>query len=275
MERHHTIIGLPASGKTTFLAALWHLLNGGETKTLLTLDKIEGDVSYLNEIAKSWRACKPVPRTSRQLEKERLALHVCEVATGDRMVLSFPDLSGETFENQVEHRACRAMFVEDVNGDGGLVLFVTANSRPDGITHGDMHGMMADAGERAVPVAWSIKAVPQQVQMVELLQFMQRAPFARRCRRLAVIVSAWDVVADQHPGNWLQREMPLLWQFLESNPESFDCRIWGVSAQGGELSEKSAATLKGKVPSERIRCVGEGCDGHDITAPLVWLNRSN
>lgn len=275
MERHHTIIGLPASGKTTFLAALWHLLNSGETDTLLTIDRIEGDVTYLSEIVKAWRACVPVPRTSRQKETERLALHVREVKTDERMVLSFPDLSGETFEHQVQHRACRQTFVDDVNGEGGLVLFVTANRRPDGITHDDMRGLMPDAGNKAVPEAWSVKAVPQQSQLLEILQFTQRAPFSRRCRRLAVIISAWDVVADQQPANWLKKEMPLLWQFLESNPESFEHRIWGISAQGGELSREVAATLKQKVPSERISCVCVDFDGHDLTVPLVWLNGSS
>lgn len=42
MNANHTIIGMPNSGKTTFLAALWHLVTSGEVKSSLALDHLEG-----------------------------------------------------------------------------------------------------------------------------------------------------------------------------------------------------------------------------------------
>ncbi len=90
------------------------------------------------------------------------------------MILSFPDLSGETFENQVAHRTCKQAYVDDVNGEGGLVLFVTANRVNDGLTFYDMRDLLPDAAVKDAPKAWSVQAVPQQTQLVELLQFTQR-----------------------------------------------------------------------------------------------------
>ena len=69
-------------------------------------------------------------------------------------------------------------------------------------------------------------------QIVELLQFLQRRPFNRRRRRVAVMVSAWDVVPEPRPdpARWLEREFPLLFQFLVTNSNSFEFRAYGMSA---------------------------------------------
>lgn len=273
---HHTIIGLPESGKTTFLAALWHLLNANEEATGLQLGRVEGDSTYLNSIVQAWRRCEKVPRTSIQKEEAHLSIHVCDGESGSNMVLTVPDLSGETFESQIIDRACSKYYVDGINGDGGLLLFVTANRANDGLTYHDMRGLLPVGGQAAVAKAWTIKSMPQQSQLVELLQFILRSPFARRRRKVGIIVSAWDVVENSlTPDAWLQREMPLLAQFLATNQESFHWQIWGVSAQGGDLNDSLRPALLRKLPSQRIRCVGADTGAHDLTAPLLWLNRSD
>src|SRR5260370_11015765 len=64
MNPNFVIVGLPGSGKTTFLAALWHIIEADETDCRLKLDHYEGDLKYLNSIAQAWRTFKKVPRTS-------------------------------------------------------------------------------------------------------------------------------------------------------------------------------------------------------------------
>jgi hypothetical protein len=160
------------------------------------------------------------------------------------------------------------------------MLFVNANRPCDGITLSDIGPAIAPASEppeREDEREWTAEAVPEQVRLVELLQFLLRPPFARRKRRLAVIVSAWDTVLDEKPtpAQWLARELPLLDQFLTNNPESFDVRIYGVSAQGGDVSGERRTALARLTPSERIQCVGPGADPHDLTAPLIWLTGDN
>src|ERR1700680_3001601 len=133
MPVQHSIIGLPRSGKTTFLAALWHLLNAGEISTKLTLDRLVGDSEHLNAIADSWRRCEEVPRTS-IADEAYVSIHVRVPATGDKASLVFPDLSGESFERQLGTRRCLASYVEGFEGPGGILLFVTADRPSDGIT---------------------------------------------------------------------------------------------------------------------------------------------
>ena len=193
---HHNIIGLQRSGKTTYLAALWHLIQSGEVSTKIVLDKLVGDLKYLNAITEAWRRCEEVPRTSMKEEKT-ISIYVHEPFHDRRAVLSFPDLSGESFDQQVEARVCGQQYVESFTDPGGVLLFATANRVTDGISLVDYAPAIAGAPpeqQEAEAQDWSPKLIPAQVRLVELLQFLQQPPFPRRRRRLAMIVSAWDTL---------------------------------------------------------------------------------
>jgi hypothetical protein len=120
---------------------------------------------------------------------------------------------------------------------------------------------------------WTPETVSEQVNLVDLLQFLQYLPFQRGIRRVAVVVSAWDVIEipDFEPSHWLQRELPLLHQFLISNPGSFEFQVYGVSAQGGDVTSDRKGELIVKTPSTRISCIGPDTDPHDLTSPIAWL----
>src|SRR5262249_40039567 len=144
------------------------------------------------------------------------------------------DLAGETYHAQFAERMCTTEYVDDFATDGGVMMFVNANRGSDGMTLADVgpaiEGEAAaedeDAAQKSAAVVreWGPELAPEQVRLVDLLQFLQWPPFERRKRRLAVIVSAWDVVTTPNltPDQWLAREMPFLRQFLLNNGDSFD-----------------------------------------------------
>jgi len=116
--------------------------------------------------------------------------------------------------------------------------------------------------------------VPAQVRIVQILSDLQRAPFEPRRRRIAVMISAWDLTRGSGlgPDEWLSQNMPLVHQFLSTNGQFFDHRIYGVSAQGVGLDDNEAIVEAAKLsPSRRIEIVGPDGAGHDLTLPLVWL----
>jgi hypothetical protein len=106
--------------------------------------------------------------------------------------------------------------------------------------------------------------------LVELLQFLLE--LAGKRLRVAVVVSAWDLVADvgHTPHEYVSGRMPLLRQFLDANDDEVDHAVFGVSAQGGAIpSEKSKLLELDSLKRIKVRYGNES--DHDITKPLAWL----
>lgn len=281
--REISIVGLPGSGKTTFLAALWHLIReDAGVKTGLRFGKLsEGNYEHLNSIAKLWRAGKIQIRTQTNgLKTVSMEL----VDENDVCVrVTFPDAPGEEYSRIWEDRKIdeniAATFTAPsilllVNGDRiqfpAWVVERTALN--------NTLGLKTDNKE---PTDWQAKDAPTQVQLVDLVQQMMRPPLAAGPRRLAVLISAWDRVMGEEssPENLLVTKLPLLNQYLRSGRDSWTWRVWGVSAQGGEYDDpekkdktEDAARLRAlNRPSDRIMLVNGSNKSSDLTEPLQWL----
>src|SRR5437016_344361 len=97
------LVGLPDTGKTTFLAALWHVLESGETASALTLRASPSDSTYLNEIRQSWERAEPVRRTpAASIEDIVLQLQLAD----RELDLAVPDLSGENYRELWSAHRC-------------------------------------------------------------------------------------------------------------------------------------------------------------------------
>src|SRR5438067_606114 len=106
-ERSITCCGLPESGKSTFLAALWHLVTARELQTALEFESLrDGDQTHLNAIAARWRSAKVQERTL--LGNQRVVTMNLRDAKRGPLRLTFPDLSGESYRRMWEERACDA-----------------------------------------------------------------------------------------------------------------------------------------------------------------------
>ncbi|MBU9270267.1 hypothetical protein [Burkholderia gladioli] len=289
MKANFVIMGLPSSGKTTFLAALWHLIEADQTDCRLKLDRYEGDLKYLNSISQAWRTFKPVPRTS-QVGDVDIAIYLEDSETGAKGRAFFPDLAGETFDTQVEARRCRPKFLSNVDDGDGILFFISANLTQDGLSIVELNQMLPSEIETETPgetqdaitapgkspqfAEWVPKMIINQARIVQILTDLQRRPFAVHRRRLAILISAWDLLGatTSAPDEWLETNLPLVYQFIRSNTDSFEIKVYGVSAQGVDLGNKAAVAEAGKLPaSARISILGENGKGHDITTPLVWL----
>jgi hypothetical protein len=121
---------------------------------------------------------------------------------------------------------------------------------------------------------WAPEKAPTQVQLVELLQFSIRRMHAKQPVHVGIIISAWDLVKRVRPDldarNWLAERLPYLDQFLRSNFEQFRFRVYGVSAQGGDLKIDREHLQHCKCASDRILIEGSECVLHDISEPVRW-----
>jgi hypothetical protein len=271
------VLGLPDHGKTTFLAAAWHVLTSGEVPGSLRLGHLVGNRAYIEAMREAWVTCVPVPRT----EQDALAETTLELVDGEVLgQLMIPDLSGELLERYWRERHWPGAFDDQIVTAKGMLLFVHPSKVQEGNTIEFAESIAAhipdpsiqSVGEAQDLQPFSGEHSPSQVQLVYLLeQIVDRARPGIGGIPMVVVVSAWDQVPSNiEPRDWVQQRMPLLAQFLASE-EAIVSVIVGISAQGGPLPDDRARLSNVVPPSQRILVVGHAGAPHDITWPFRWL----
>lgn len=287
--RRNLVIGLPESGKTTFIAAFWHVAESEEVPSSLRVKQLTGDRAYLNRLREAWLRCEPVGKTLpaddtvvRMLLEDRASQSTSE--------LFLPDIAGEIFRDQWVNRRWTKAFDELVLATDGALLFVhpseikepirieTVNVQADHIRQVRDDGGVAvpggapTAAGAATPTIWDASSAPTQVQLVDLVQFLiwRRGG---RALNLAVVVSAWDLVrsAGKSPREWCAARLPLLGQFLDSNPLSLQVAYYGISAQGGELPRDAERLRALTLAAQRLEVVEDLSTSNDVTLPVQRL----
>ncbi len=202
-RRSAFLIGLPEAGKTTFLAALFHVVESSEISSALKLERLHGDHKHLNDIRGLWADAKPLERTKIP-DEQTVSMLVRHTQSGLVAEVVLPDLSGESFELQWTDRRMSADFAELVKQSvGGLLLIHPAKVREevlisevDGIVQqltpsttaveqgqSGKESLSTDIAATTEPtVEWSPDNAPTAAKLVELLQFIARvARYAPYC----------------------------------------------------------------------------------------------
>ena len=272
------LVGLPASGKTTFVAALWHLIASQDVEGALALEILDAPVDHLNLLRRRWLRVEETFRTSSSAEEiTTIKIRAREGNPATEIII--PDLAGESIRRGLIERRWETSFAELVRGSTGVLLFVHPENLSESWTIGEAIEIAGEnegshptgsTSEESAARDWSPEAIETQVMLVDLLQLLCCHIEWQRFR-LAVIVSAWDLVHSKDlPLNWLARELPLLDQFLINADSRLEFRVYGVSAQGGQLPEDFDSLSAYDKASDRIQVVLDGLPSHDITAPIRW-----
>jgi len=272
-SKNYLVFGLSEAGKSTFAAALWHLVDSREVPTVLAKGLHSGNFAYLEKIAQRWSDGWRLERTKSE-EVEDVRINLRHEESGAEFSLEFRDIAGESLQTAFATRYCDPDFVELVKKADGMLLFVSANYEMDDVTILDVKAKLGDDDDEELDeddddgegdedengtqaAVGDAKTVPErqqplkaedppfepakapvQVRLVDLLQSLRLDPFSRRPFRIAVIVSAWDLAKHRSAEEWLAKCMPLLDQFLRGGEIADAVRMYGVSAQGGMYPKK-------------------------------------
>ena len=272
-ESNYVLIGLPHSGKSTFIAALWHIVDSGELEHSLTITELPEDREYLNDLKDEWLSCKPFERTKTEL-KYHISLNVYDSKIDSKTKLQFPDVSGEIYNIQFEQRKLNVEYLNMIQSAKGVILFINPDYLQEPIlitTIDKCIGKATTPSEISQTKPWKHKDSPTQIVLVDLLQMI--AFNISKPIKVAVVISAWDIILTSQkvtPSKWIEVTLPLLYQFLNSNKSTFTYNYFGVSAQGGKYPEDNS-NLHSKLPSERIIVQLDKEISKDITLPIKWL----
>lgn len=284
-----TFLGLPSSGKTSFIGAFWHVVETGEIDSVYTVSLPPSDREYLNRLRKNFLDCEAPERTKTDFV-EKIEIEIVERSTEKKVIFAFPDLSGETFESQFEYRKLTSDYDEQISKCNSIMLFVNPSKIKKSLSISAVNGMLEESDNehttanplKASPTKWIPKMCQTQVVLVDLMQIIRKR--VNSTCKIGVIISAWDIVknsldkeeANLNPQNWLRNNLPLFHQYLLANQDFFPSKVFGVSAQGGEYHESQNHTLQEKIrQSERIIIQSDNNISHDITVPLQWLFNEN
>lgn len=279
------LVGPPRSGKTTFLAALNHVMEQADVPGALRLSRLGGDRTYLTSITASWHAYEEISRTQDAGLNELTMTLVSPEDDKSEIELVVPDLLGESYDRYLENREWPVWFDNFAITTKGILLFVHPLHiiQPKLILEVEqaVSSLIGDesdeSGDTNAEEEWSVETMPTQVKLVELLQLLEHRQQDGLPPRVGLIVSAWDTVPDEFDSAnlWLQKTMPLLRQYLDFRvSRGVSYRVFGVSAQGGDLTKDIEKIVNVERASDRITVLSEGSEGldsRDITAPIRWL----
>lgn len=286
-ESRLLFVGLPEGGKTTFLAALWYFLRYNRDETGLAVVTLPGERDYLNSIADTWLAGVNQTHTkSGNVVEVSLDL---KTGVGDLVgTVMVPDISGELFRDGWADRAWNKSFFEMACDADGVLLFFHPNHGgiPVGVADitattnflNEGKPSMAELGEQHQGDAlepFDPRNVPPQVILIDQIQCLLESPCYHKCLRLSVVVSAWDTVKYEKltPAEWLEKHAPLLWNFLSSNDDTLQFRIFGVSAQGGSFDDDNVKQQLMLLPNpiDRIDVAFGSTNTRDICSTFRWM----
>jgi len=253
-------MGLPSSGKSTFIAALYHKLRQPTGPWRLT--RLPDERDYLIDLEEQWLSLNPLGRSGHHGPKNvRLDI----VANTGEFQLNIPDIVGEDYEIAWESGDWSEPVLGAIRESQGILLCV----RSDTVTEATLIEVAPKEQPTTVEVRkpWEAKDAPTQAILCDLLEQVREIRLGH-LPPTAILVNAWDAVAEVGltPDAWLAWQLPLLSQWLRSQPDVTH-RVFGISSQGGDVRKQEVQKELAQSPHERPIPK----NGHDLTAPLEWL----
>ncbi|WP_281947336.1 hypothetical protein [Vibrio parahaemolyticus] len=267
--------GLPYSGKTTFLGALSYLAERNDDGNSLKLIELQEQRHFFNLLADTWVDCEPMMRTKVDSQDAiEMTLSTSEL----KFKVEMPDLSGETWASiWSEHEMSPAVH-DFLTHCTSIAFFIHADQISTPLNLSEENSMLQGGTIREEGTgqleSWDAsKHASTQAVTVDLLVKASSIMKSTK-KRVAVILSAWDTVSpsNQSPLDFVRVQMPLLHQYLCSRLDFEDFNIYGVSAQGGCLTQQKMSLLDIDNPIKRIQVLEDGGVKHnDLTKILSWL----
>lgn len=233
------IAGLPGSGKSTYIGALWYCLMHPEKiegiKMVADKMNLADDLTVLNRLSDAYKYVKLIDRNySDQNETVQINLKVADSDT--RLQVEIPDFLGENFRDLVELKESE-LVSEWLKETDTLVYFMNEVTPPE---FEDDHGPEDDESPmpaKEVP-QFSIKTISAVAMNIMVLKcLLSKKSF----KKVVIVLSWWDQKTNNgttknNPKEYLKDNSPALFNFIQHHIPNFE--IIGLSAQGQEYPKE-------------------------------------
>ena len=281
-------LGLPRTGKSTYLGTLWQLAQDPAEPTIVERD-VTGDRSYLQKLGDQVARGEEIGRTEvSSVEGMRLTLGFEQ---GD-VTVDIPDLGGETLRLLVEDRVWHPRLQDTITASNAMLLFLHPEklelpmtiAMADDVLSGlqfpqdqnvpeSANGQNTESRAKLELPKYQPKSACTVAKYLDALENILTDQRKRWPIRLGIVISAWDTVdGSPTPARWLKDRVPALASFARANTDMIKWSLYGVSAQGGKLPDHRDELLARGSGSVRDRAYArnESGDVVPVTEPLRW-----
>ena len=263
------LIGMPQTGKSTYLGALWALVQS-PLETAVSEASFAGDRSYIQRLAEQVARGQELDRTGVDTnEAMSVVLDFEGLGSADVMI---PDTSGESLRVLVESQLWHPRLLDACAQATAIVLFV----HPARLRVPQPVSLLAVAGAASAdleqePAPFDVhEHASTAAELIDVFENLTELCRERWPIRLAVIVSAWDRVdGELTPYDWLAARLPGLLSTIEAGAEMAGFEVFGVSAQGGSLETREELLAKGEI-CDRVYARDRSGAPVSLMAPVRW-----
>ncbi len=253
------LLGLPETGKSTFIGALWHFVEEPSIEYVREAS-LPGERKHVQELAEHVRELTEITRTHQDAD-ERFEVPV-EFPGSGTVTLVIPDHSGEQLETLVQRRVWPALLVEELARASAVILFVHPLKVKAPL---ELH--LLPGGQK--PPDYKNDQACTAAQLIDGLEEVLEAMSHRAPVRVAVVISAYDLAGDHTPEQWLDLRLPAIASMLRSDPARVQSAVFGVCAQGGAREHADEVKRRGDLHE---RAWAKAADGSDVafSEPVRW-----
>lgn len=300
MEKMNCLIaGLPDSGKSTYLGALWYVTQNAAGKIELALrasnDNMPENTSLLDGLSRIWHNIEDMDRTSNDVP-EKINFLMCPQGIDDEITVEVPDFRGESIrqiitENQPSEfddwcsKANNLLFfISDIQA--GIYADDFADDEEDTDAAEESAGDNKETEEKPPVLELNPKNITPAAQNILILRYLHEN---YRFKKIVICLTAWDKIIKNNGGNpkdpeeYLKEKSPALYYFISYNFNHV--KYFGLSGQGEEYeyvktgdgdNEKKRVTAECKKRLQKLTrdfqraFIYEGLNkSFDITLPIA------
>ncbi len=244
------VVGMPASGKTSYITRLCIQLTSMKENTAYRLEGMElpGGLEFITDSIQAMNKYKEIART---LDNSFYNLVLPLISQNDdELALRIPDLSGEHYRKLIENRAISKKLYNELQQADQILFFINIDTMEKEermklgeatvakIFHDDRK-----IGKNEEDEETRAKEKATQSQITDLLQIIMA--FVKGQLNIKFVISAWDSMEIKYnnsnltPEKCMQTELPLFYQFIICNADKINYQFFGVSAQGMSYIDQS------------------------------------
>jgi hypothetical protein len=262
-EARVTLLGLPLTGKSTFIGALWHFVEEPSIDYIREA-ALPGDRKHIQALADHVRELSEIDRTGHDAD-ERFEVPV-EFPGAGTVTLVIPDHSGEQLQGLVERRIWPELLREELASASAVILFVNPDTTRPPL---ELHLLDGTAPENGEQPEYDNHRACTAAQLIDGLESVIEATRERWPIRIAVVISAFDKAGEVTPGDWLDKRLPALAAMLASDPGRVQSATFGVCAQGGRREDAESVLKKGDL-HERAWAQSANGTAVPFSEPVRW-----